>query len=199
MATPKPLNLQQLIAQAKGWKAEYFSLWELLESEKALKKGLENRPLEFDVQQMHSFAIQVLDPIRRAWGDTIIVESGYRDADVNALVGGASTSLHQHGMAADIRPRFRGDSDDARQLRALYRMIVQMGKENGGHLHYGQLILYQGRIHIHREVSPRGGWEGNLFEHLICTEKPLAKGKVKKLYNLLSLAEIETFPDKPKR
>lgn len=44
----------------------------------------------------------ILDPLREAWGRPITVNSGYRSPLLNQAVGGAATSMHQSGQAADI-------------------------------------------------------------------------------------------------
>jgi hypothetical protein len=46
----------------------------------------------------------LLEPARRVVGP-IIVNSGYRNPRVNALVGGVKNSQHLLGQAADIRPK----------------------------------------------------------------------------------------------
>jgi len=46
----------------------------------------------------------LLEPARSVVGP-IIVTSGFRNARVNALVGGVSNSQHLTGQAADIRPK----------------------------------------------------------------------------------------------
>lgn len=45
-----------------------------------------------------------LDATRLAYGSPVIVNSGYRCPHGNASVGGASSSKHMEGIAADIRP-----------------------------------------------------------------------------------------------
>ena len=48
---------------------------------------------------------QLLEPARVAIGCPIIINSGFRNADVNRRVGGVANSQHQQGCAADIRPK----------------------------------------------------------------------------------------------
>ena len=47
----------------------------------------------------------LLEPAREAIGCPIIVNSGFRNADVNSRVGGVRNSQHLQGCAADIRPK----------------------------------------------------------------------------------------------
>jgi uncharacterized protein YcbK (DUF882 family) len=48
-------------------------------------------------------AIEILQPIRDAWGSSIVVTSGFRAVKVNKAVGGSPTSQHCSGSAADLK------------------------------------------------------------------------------------------------
>jgi uncharacterized protein YcbK (DUF882 family) len=50
-----------------------------------------------------------LDLLRAAWGEPVIVNSGWRCEAHNAAVGGAKNSRHKTGCAADIRAPNGGD------------------------------------------------------------------------------------------
>jgi len=79
-----------------------FSLAEMIKSETALRKGLDNTPGEVEIENLRVLCEQVLQPIRDAYGKGIKVNSGFRHPDVNAAVGGSRTSDHCRGQAADI-------------------------------------------------------------------------------------------------
>lgn len=79
-----------------------FSLHEMIKSETALRKGLDNTPTDDVVENLKTLVENVLQPIRESYGKGIKVNSGYRSPDVNASVGGSTTSDHTRGMAADI-------------------------------------------------------------------------------------------------
>lgn len=81
---------------------ENFSLAEMIKSETALRRGLDNTPGEEEIQNLRTLCEQVLQPLRTAYGRGIKVNSGFRHPDVNAAVGGSRTSDHCKGMAADI-------------------------------------------------------------------------------------------------
>lgn len=81
---------------------ENFSLAEMVKSETALRKGLDNTPGEQEINNLRLLCEQVLQPIRTAYGRGVKVNSGFRHPDVNAAVGGSRTSDHCKGMAADI-------------------------------------------------------------------------------------------------
>ena len=81
---------------------KYFSVSELTASATALREGIDNRPSKCAYHLLHVLVEQLLDPIREAWGEPIVVSSGYRCKELNALVGGAKNSHHLLGCAADI-------------------------------------------------------------------------------------------------
>ena len=90
-----------LLGRGKG-EASYFTIQELTSSATALREGIDNRPTESAYHLLHVLVDQLLDPIREAWGEPIVVSSGYRCKELNALVGGAKNSHHMLGCAADI-------------------------------------------------------------------------------------------------
>lgn len=59
----------------------------------------------------------VLDPLREWYGKPIVVNSGYRCPALNKAVGGATTSQHMSGQAADI------DTGDRQQNKLLFEYI----------------------------------------------------------------------------
>lgn len=83
--------------------SKYFTLQEMLRSETALRKKIDNSPSWEIVGNLHRLAA-FLDNMREAWGSGIRVSSGYRCPQLNAAVGGVSGSAHQYGNAVDISP-----------------------------------------------------------------------------------------------
>ena len=60
------------------------------------------------VQQIANMAYgcrQLLEPARQTIGCPIIVNSGFRNPEVNRRAGGVGSSQHLQGCAADIRPK----------------------------------------------------------------------------------------------
>lgn len=84
-------------------KPRYFSLEELLRSDTASKKHIDNTPSWEVVENLLDLAL-FLDGIREAWGSGIHINSGFRSVKLNAAVGGVVNSCHCLGLAADIRP-----------------------------------------------------------------------------------------------
>jgi hypothetical protein len=81
---------------------ENFSLHELIKSETALRRGLDNTPGEQEIENLRVLSEQILQPVRTAYGRGVKVNSGFRHPEVNAAVGGSKTSDHCRGQAADI-------------------------------------------------------------------------------------------------
>lgn len=84
-------------------KHKYFELSEFIESSTAKKKAIDNTPTFEIVANLEELVEKVLDPLRAAYGMPIKVSSGYRCPALNKAVGGASTSVHMRGYAADLQ------------------------------------------------------------------------------------------------
>ena len=80
--------------------SKHFRLEEFINS----KKYPDNKPTMQHVVNMTYGCHMLLEPARQVVGP-IIINSGFRNPRVNALVGGVKNSQHLFGQAADIRPR----------------------------------------------------------------------------------------------
>jgi hypothetical protein len=81
---------------------KYFSIKELCKSSTAKKLNINNTP-PADIEKNLTVLIEeCLDPIREKFGNPIMVTSGYRCSQLNAVCGGSPTSEHKTGFAADI-------------------------------------------------------------------------------------------------
>ena len=125
---------------------KYFSISELTASATARREGIDNTPTESAYHLLNVLVEQLLDPIREVWGKPIVVSSGYRCKELNALVGGVKNSHHLLGCAADL---IAGSRDDHRRL---FRMIVQMQQE--GKLRFTQLIAEDNYRWLHISYVP---------------------------------------------
>lgn len=92
----KQQNMTQTI------KSEFFSLAELIKSSTATKHHIDNTPPADVIRNLQYGVDMVLDPLRRIYGKSILITSGYRCPKLNTLVGGVSNSWHTQGNAADI-------------------------------------------------------------------------------------------------
>jgi hypothetical protein len=81
---------------------KYFTIKELSASTEARKMGIDNTPTPSAVVNLTALVDAVLDPLRERYGYPIHVRSGYRCPRLNKAVGGAKTSQHVKGEAADI-------------------------------------------------------------------------------------------------
>lgn len=101
----------------------HFTLAELTASSTARARGIDNTPPPELLPRLIMLA-EMLERIRSTVNAPIIVSSGYRCPELNALVGGATTSDHPQGHAADIiAPRFGSATELARLLAPLVSVL----------------------------------------------------------------------------
>jgi len=81
-----------------------FALEDLTRSQTAARLGIDNTPSQEVVGQLTALCEQLLEPARALLGVHLQVDSGYRCPNLNAHVGGAPTSAHVDGRAADVVP-----------------------------------------------------------------------------------------------
>jgi hypothetical protein len=79
----------------------HFSLAELVSSQVATGKGIDNAPAPAIVANLTRLAA-LLEQVRALVGAPIAISSGYRSPALNKAVGGAANSAHVLGLAADI-------------------------------------------------------------------------------------------------
>ena len=101
--------------------ATYFTLSELLRSDTAAARSIDNAPSHDVIRRLNALMDECLDPVRELWGKPIGVNSGYRSPALNAAVGGAAASQHMKGEAAENRGRwihisYRADGKNRRQV-----------------------------------------------------------------------------------
>ena len=101
---------------------KYFSIKELTKSATAQRNGIKNDPSIQEVANLTALIENVLDPLREAYGKPIIVTSGFRCEKLNKAVGGAASSQHVKGQAADIRSM----QDTPEENKKLFDLIVKL-------------------------------------------------------------------------
>jgi hypothetical protein len=116
--------------------SDNFSLEELIASESAARSGIDNMPPPDVMPNMFALA-QGLERVRDALGGLPIhVNSGFRSARLNKLVGGAANSQHMSGLAADIVcPKFGTPLDVCRAIVSAGIEIDQVIHEFGKWCH----------------------------------------------------------------
>ncbi len=76
----------------------HFSLKELT----VTSAGVDNTPDAKQIAALKRLCDNVLEPIREHFKRPVTINSGFRSAAVNKKIGGAATSQHSFGEAADI-------------------------------------------------------------------------------------------------
>lgn len=79
-----------------------LTLEEVIKSNTAKRKGIDNSPSTEHKMNLISLANYVFQPIRDHFGEPIFISSGYRSAALNKAIGGSPTSQHSKGQAIDI-------------------------------------------------------------------------------------------------
>lgn len=131
---------------------KWFTMNELCASDTASKKGIANKPGEAEKARLEVLTERVLDPLREAYGKPIKVNSGYRCEALNKAVGGARTSHHVKGMAADIA----GTPNTKAENRRLFELVQELG------LPFTQLIDEKAFSWVHVSLD-----EGNVKKQVL--------------------------------
>jgi len=82
--------------------SEHLDLSELIRSESAKRKDIDNTPSADIIDNLKKLAENVFEPIRNNFRVPIIISSGFRCVKLNESIGGASSSQHCKGEAIDI-------------------------------------------------------------------------------------------------
>ena len=112
---------------------KYFSIAEFVKSDTADRKGIDNRLPKELLPNVEKLIKEVLDPLREWYGKPVYVNSGYRCPELNKAVGGAATSFHLSGCAADIDTRW-GREENRKLFRHIKECLpfTELGWEGGG-------------------------------------------------------------------
>ena len=119
-----------------------ISLDELIKSQVAERKGINNNPSPMQIENLKALAVNILQPIRSQFDKPLIISSGFRCAQLCLEIGSSINSEHcadNKSAAAD----FEIPGIDNKEL-------AEWIKSN---LEYNQLIL-----EFYREGEPSSGW-----------------------------------------
>ncbi len=78
----------------------HFTLEEFINSDFAIRQGIDNTPSEEVKENLQALCENVLEPLRDIIG-SFQITSGYRCLKLNNGIGGAKTSQHIEGKASD--------------------------------------------------------------------------------------------------
>ena len=82
--------------------SENFSLNELIKSQTATRKGIDNEPTREQVGNLKALSINILQKIRDHYNKPVRVTSGYRSPELCVAIGSSENSQHAKGEAADF-------------------------------------------------------------------------------------------------
>ena len=122
----------------------YVTINELCYSATAQANGINNTPNATQRNALIALVDTVLDPLRRAWGKPILVNSGYRCPALNKADRGVASSQHLRGEAADIT------TGSPATNMPLYDLAIAL------RLPFDQLIGERGYTWLHISHKPAG-------------------------------------------
>lgn len=96
--------------------SKYVSLAEVIKSDTATKRGIDNSPTAEHLENLKVICTEVFDKVREHFGKPLFISSGYRSAALNKAIGGSATSDHNNGRALDLDQDFRGNGITNRQV-----------------------------------------------------------------------------------
>ena len=78
-----------------------FSLQELIKSDTAIRKGIDNNPNSDQIEKLKALCENILQPVRDHFG-RVKVTSGYRSVELCMAIGSSANSQHAKAEAADF-------------------------------------------------------------------------------------------------
>ena len=78
-----------------------FSLQELIKSDTAIRKGIDNNPNSDQIEKLKALCENILQPVRDHFG-RVKVTSGYRSVELGMAIGSSANSQHAKAEAADF-------------------------------------------------------------------------------------------------
>ena len=115
-----------------------FSLQELIKSDTAIRKGIDNNPNADQIEKLKALCENILQPVRDHFG-RVKVTSGYRSPELCTAIGSSINSQHAKAEAAEFEVI---DTDNAELADWIH-----------SNLSYDQLIL-----EYYTPGEPNSGW-----------------------------------------
>jgi zinc D-Ala-D-Ala carboxypeptidase len=91
--------------------SKHISYKEATQSQTAVRKGINNEPDAYQLQNMQLLAEKIFEPLREHFGVPIAINSFFRSQKLNKAIGGATGSQHTQGRAIDIDDTLGGVSN----------------------------------------------------------------------------------------
>ena len=82
--------------------SKHISKKEATFSATATRKGIDNTPGEYELQNMELIAEKIFEPLRKHVNGPIKINSFFRSQELNKAIGGSSKSQHCQGRAMDL-------------------------------------------------------------------------------------------------
>jgi uncharacterized protein YcbK (DUF882 family) len=108
-----------------------ITLDNLSSSATAQRYGIDNTPPEAATRMLAILMHRVIEPIEREWDGRLIVASGYRCPQLNALLEGSRHSHHILGCAVDLTA---GSKKANKRLRHLLLTMKKEGRLRATHI-----------------------------------------------------------------
>lgn len=134
--------------------SEHFTLEELTYSRTAIENAIANEPPAQARISLQHLASCLLEPLRQLYKKPIAILSGYRNIEVNRLVGGVATSQHVKGEAADC---YTPEGPEK-----LLELLMYSG------LPFDQAILYRRRRFLHLSLKKEGRNRMQVLVYMVC-------------------------------
>jgi uncharacterized protein YcbK (DUF882 family) len=102
----------------------------------AIRNGISNQPNEQQLHNMQQLAENIFEPLRKMYGKPIKINSFFRSAKLNKLVGGSPTSQHTKGQAIDITTGTKSENKKLFELAKTLefdQLIWEYGDYTGPH------------------------------------------------------------------
>ena len=119
-----------------------FSLQELIKSDTAIRKGINNNPSPQQIENLKALAVNILQPVRSHYDKPLIISSGFRCAQLCVEIGSSVNSQHvadDSAAAADFEIPGVDNRDLARWIR-------------------DNLEVDQGILEFYKDGEPTSGW-----------------------------------------
>ena len=124
-------------------------------------RTFDNNPSPHVIQNLRTLCVDYLEVVRSVFGP-LWITSGFRCFELNAAIGGSSTSAHVHGCAADFVPMHAVDTQDIvlwliSGSGLNYDQVIDEYSSTANWIHLGIAIPSSGRQPRRQALTMRNG------------------------------------------